>query len=653
MGLAAALTGARGTDMRAPALSVLPPLLALAAGCGGSPARSGAAAEPPGYLGPEIALADPPRGAVLVADGPAAVPVAGQACDRAHALAELRVDGQPLPVAAAGSCVPFSLQHPARLGLNVVHAEAANDAGQLGTLAQSFLWSPDYFGAAGAGDSMAESGVVIQLGPSFLDDGDRSTLNDVASVAQRELGKMDLDAAVGPVRLAQPDADGDGAIDTTRYGCVLYSQLNERTGFEARKAGPFTHGGVTVDRLQLAQGGVALRVTVARPRLPLAVTGYLDSGCLGVARLTVTGDASAAALVLEGQASVGLDAAGRPAVSFPAFAATLVDVGLDIDLGTLANWTGLGSAIGDAIAARFRDQVQAALRGAVQGELAAQLSGALAALAAFQASIALPAEVGGAELDVASALDALDFDAQRAVIGVAVQVVPRAPRPEHQAASPLGAMRMGGARPDATGLAASAIAVGVKDDLLNQLLHAAWLAGAFDRDLSALAAGYLPGARLALLAGLPPVLMPQEGAGPGLDLGWGDVAFELALPAPQGTARARGYLSAVLPIDRLDAGPAGIEIAFAPAAQAWVQVTDVTWGPGPVARESITAILEGAMRNLLPQALAQALRPLPLPRLDLRVLDPGLPALSLSLGAPRMARLGRYEFLAGSVDEAP
>jgi hypothetical protein len=35
------------------------------------------------------------------------------------------------------------------------------------------------------------------------------------------------------------------------------------------------------------------------------------------------------------------------------------------------------------------------------------------------------------------------------------------------------------------------------------------------------------------------------------------------------------------------------------------------------------------------------------------VLDPGLPALSLSLGAPRMARLGRYEFLSGSVDEAP
>lgn len=639
--------------MRSPALSLLAPLLALAAGCGGSPARSGAAAEPPGYLGPDLALTDPPRGAVLVADGSGAVPVAGRACDAAHALAELRVDGRSFPVAAAGSCVPFSLEHPARLGLNVIHAEAVNDAGQLGTLAQSFLWSPDYFGTAGGGDSMARSGLVIQLGPSFLDDGDRSTLNDVASVAQQELGKLDLDAAVGPVRLAQPDADGDGAIDTVRHDCFLYSQLNERTGFEARKAGPLARDGVTVDRLQLVQGGVALRVTVVRPRLPLAVTGYLDSGCLGVARLTVTGDASAAALVLEGQAAVGLDAAGRPAVSLPTLTANLVDVRLDIDLGTLANWTGLGNAIGDAIALRFRGQVQDALRDAVQGELAAQLSGALAVLATIQTSIALPPEVGGAELLLATALDALDFDAQRAVIGVAVQVVPRAPLPGHQAASPLGAMRMGGERPDAGGLAASAIAIGVKDDLLNQLLHAAWLAGAFDRDLSALIAGYLPGARLALLPGLPPVLMPQETGGPGIDLGWGDVAFELELPAPQGTARARGVLSAVLPIDRLDAGPAGIEIAFAPAAQAWVQVTDVSWGPGPVARESTTALLEGALRNLLPQALAQALRPVPLPPLDLRALDPGLPALRLSLGAPRMTRLGSYQFLAGSVAEGP
>lgn len=639
--------------MRLPHLAVVLPLLALAAGCGGSGSRPGAAAEPPGYLGPDIALSDPPRGAVLVADGSgAAVPIAGRACDPAHALAQLRIDGQSLPVAGGGSCVPFALQHAVRLGLNVVHAEATNDAGETGTLAQSFLWSPDYFGAAGSPGSMAESGVVLQLGPSFLDDGDRSTLNDVASVAQRQLAGLDLDAVVGPVRLAQPDADGDGAIDTARYGCVFYSQLNERTGFEARKAGPFTHGGVRVDHLRLADGGVSVRVTVAEPRLPLAVTGYLDSGCLGVARMTVTGDASAAALVLEGQASVALDAAGRPAVSFPSFAATLVDLRLDIDLGALANWTGLGSAIGDAIAAGFRGAVEGAIRDAVQGEVAARLSGTLAALGAFQTSIALPPEIGGAELLVRSALDALDFSAQRAVVGVSLQVVPRAPRAEHQATSP-GAMRMGGARPDASGLAASALAVGVKDDVLNQVLHAAWLAGAFDRDLSALASGFLPGAQLAVFANLPPVLMPQEGGAPGVDLGWGDLAFDLRLPAPQGTARAQGFLSAILPIDRLDAGPAGIEIAFAPSALAWVQVTGVTWGPGPVAREAATAILEGAMRNLLPQALAGALRPAPLPPLDLRALDPGLPALSLVLGAPQMARLGRYEFLSGSVAAAP
>lgn len=628
-------------------------LLALAAGCGGG--RSGAPAAPADYLGPELAVSDPPRGAMLMAGGleDFPVPVAGQACDPVHPLARLEISGQPFPVAGR-PCVAFSLVQQSRTGLNVVRGEAANDAGERGTLAQSFLRSPDYFPReAGAPGSMAESGAVLQLGPSFLDDGDRATLNDVASVAERQLGSLDLDAAVGPARFAQPDGNGDGAIDTTTYGCILYTVTNKRTGFEAWKSGPLGHGGVAVDQILLADGGLSLRATVLNPRLPLAVTGNVDSGCLGDAQLTVTGDASAAALVLEGQAAVSLDAEGRPAVSFPAFAATLVGLQLNVDLGALANLTGLGSAIGDAIAAQLRGPVQDAIRAAVQGELAARLSAALAALGSFESSIALPPELGGAELLVASGIDALDFTAQRALIGVALRVAPLDARPEHRAASPFGAIRLGGPIPDSSGLLPNALAVGVKDDLLNQLLHAAWLAGAFDLDLSALAGGFLPGARLTLFAHLPPVLMPKAGGAPGVDLGWGDVAFELGLPGPGGTNRAQGFLSAILPIDRIDAGADGIRIAFAPTAEAWVQVTDLNWGPGPEARASVTALLEGAVRNLLPQALAGALGPVPLPRLDLRALDPGLPALSFSLGAPQMARLGRYEFLAGSVVAAP
>jgi len=648
-----------------PALPCLLAFLALLAACGGPPARSpgttAAAAATGEPRGPELTLDAPSRGVMLVSASGGGEPVAvrGRACDALHALATLSVEGHPLAVTApAGGCVPFELTRPGRVGLNIVHAEATNEAWQLGTLAQAFLLAPDYFSSV-PGDPAARAahGILLQVGPALLDDGDRTTPDDVASVAERLLAALDLDAAVGPARLASPDADGDGLLDTRRYDCLFFSQTNARTGFEARKDGPFTHGPITVDRLQPVDGGVSVRVTVAAPRLPLAVTGNLDSGCLGAARLTVTGDASAAALALEGQVALGLDAGGAPAVSFPTFAATLPGLSLDIDLGALANWTGLGSALGDALASAVRGTVQRTLAGAVQQALADRTAAALALLAGQRVAVALPAELGGATLLVDSGLDALDFTAQGGLIGAWLHVHPETPRPEHLAAGPLGAMRLGGTRPDLgaflAALPGAGLAIAVQDDLLQQVLHAAWLAGAFDRDLSAFLGGAFPGASLNVFAGLPPVVMPKAGGAPGVDVGWGEVAFGLRLPGPGGTLEAQGTFSAILPVDRLEAGPAGIDLAFDAAVVAWAQVTSVNWGPGPVAREALTAELEGALRNLLPQVLAQAVRPVPLPRLDLAALDPALPSFGLSLASPRLERIGRYEVLAGSVTTVP
>jgi hypothetical protein len=646
------------------AARLLVALLAFASACGGQPPpspRAAGAAATPGDLGPALTLDAPARGAMLRTSGAAdeAVAVRGQACDSGHAVMTLAVDGRPIPVAAPGvGCVPFELAHPGRVGLNVVHAEATNDAWQLGTLAQAFLLGPDYFSPApGDPAARAAQGILLQVGPALLDDGDRTTPDDVASIAERLLAALDLDAAVGPARLASPDADGDGRLDTRRYACLLFSQTNARTGFEARKDGPFTHGPVTVDRLQPVGGGASVRVTVAAPRLPLAVTGNLDSGCLGAARLTVTGDASATALLLEGQVALGLDAGGAPLVSVPALSATLQGLSLDIDLGALANWTGLGSALGDALAAAVRGAVERALAGAVQQALVDRTTAALALLAGGRTAVALPAELGGATLLVDSGLDTLEFTPQGGLIGAWLHVHPETPRPEHQAAGPFGAMRLGGTGPDLgaflAALPGAALAIAVQDDLLQQVLHAAWLAGAFDRDLSAFLGGAFPGASLTVFAGLPPVVMPKAGRAPGVELGWGEVAFELRAPGPRGMLVAQGTFSAVLPVDHLEAGAGGIDLGFGDAVEAWAQVTSVNWGPEAVAREALTAELEGALRNLLPQVLASAVRPVPLPRLDLAALDPALPALRLSLGSPRLERAGRYEVLAGAVTTVP
>jgi len=631
--------------------------LLLAAGCSakatGAPAAPAAGGEPPGYLGPRLELESPARGARLVEGGadPSPVTLRGRACDEVHPLARLQVAGQAIPLSGPGPCHPFELSVLARWGLTLVEGEAVNEAGQRGTLSQAFLRGPSWFPVDPSPEATAPSALVVQIGPSFLDDGDRTTADDLATLSERALTALDLDAAAGPLRFAQPDADGDGRLDTHRYPCPFYTVTNKKTGFEAWKSGPVTRGAVAVERLSLREGGVAARLSVRDLRVPFSVTGNLDSGCLGHFQDTVSGQARADALVLEGQAQVGIGAGGLPEVAFGAATATLVGFQLAIDLGPL-DFVGLGSAIGDAVAAEVRGPAQQAMAAAATARLQERLAAALRAIAARSDAFRLPPQAGGGELLLASRLDAVDFTPARGLLASGLAIRAAAPRPEH--GGDRGALRLGGALPDASGLAASALALGLADDALQQLLHAAWQAGAFDQaDLPLPAVAGLPGGHLSLSPALPPVLMPRPDGSPWVDLGLGDVAFVLRLPAPVGSAEARGFLSAVLPVERLEAGPDGLRILFGSDILLRVQVDQVNWGELPASRALAEEILQRAGTALLPQLLGTAVGLFPLPQLDLGALDPALAGLAVRLGSPQLSRLGRYQFLSGDLAVAP
>ena len=206
---------------------------------------------------------------------PAPVTLRGRACDEAHAVTRVRVGAQEVPVSGPGPCHPFELALPARWGLTVVDGEVENDAGQRGALSQAFLRSPSWFPAADGPGSMAESGAVVQIGPGLLDDGDRSTPDDLATLLERALQALDLDAAAGPLRFAQPDLHGDGRLDARSYDCLLYTVRNRETGFEAWKSGPLTRAGIAVERLALVDGGLAARLVVRGLRVPFSVISGL------------------------------------------------------------------------------------------------------------------------------------------------------------------------------------------------------------------------------------------------------------------------------------------------------------------------------------------------------------------------------------------
>ena len=635
------------------------PLLALAAwpaACArraeppAPPAAPPPVAEPAGYQGPTLTLDSPARGDLLFQGGagPWPVTVRGRACDPVHRLVDLRIDGVAVPLAGAGPCFPFAAAVETGWGLTVVTGEARNDAGQVGTMAQALLRSPDWFPAGTGPDAAAAGALVVQIGPGFLDDGDRSTPDELATLLERALGGIDLDAAAGPLRFADPDADGDGRLDTRRYDCLLYTVTSKRTGFELWKSGPLSAAGVRMERLALAPGGIEARASVTGLRLPFSVTGNLDSGCLGAAQDTVSGLARADALTVDGIARVGRDGQGAPTATFDALAVTLSGLALDVDLGPL-DFTGLGAAIGDAVAAQVRGPAQRALQAALRALLEERLRRALAALSAFQREVALPPALGGGRIVLEGSLDGLDFNAARGVLATSLRIAAAFPVPGHPA--PHGTMWLGGGLPDASGLSASAVAVGLADDALNQLLFAAWQAGAFDLAGVELPAGApgLPGARLSLDPRLPPVLVPRPGGAPWMDLALGDVAFALAVPAADGDAVAHGFLSALLPVARVEVRDGGLALVFDEAPRLWVELSDVNWDRPPVARAATAALLERALAGLLPGLLEGALRPFPIPGLELGALDPSLSGLSVSLGAPQLYRLGRHQFLAGQL----
>jgi hypothetical protein len=144
--------------------------------------------------------------------------------------------------------------------------------------------------------------------------------------------------------------------------------------------------------------------------------------------------------------------------------------------------------------------------------------------------------------------------------------------------------------------------------------------------------------------------MPREAGAPGLDLGWGGVDFDLALPGGGG-AEVRGTLSLVLQVG-IEADAAGLRLAWGePAVD--VEVRDANWEPRPQARAMARDLVAGAVRSLLPRLLSDAAGAFPLPTLDLATVDPGLPPLVLSFTDPRAERAGGYLLVSAEVAAVP
>ncbi|NIU70976.1 MAG: hypothetical protein GWN07_36865, partial [Actinobacteria bacterium] len=170
----------------------------------------------------------------------------------------LRAAGSDVPVSGDGTCETFDVTQAAGWGMSIVEAMAATSAADTSFAVRSYLASDRYFAAAvePSTDARAERGAVLRLGPSALDDGDREDVDDLATILWWSLKNRDFDPLVPELLAVDPDVDGDGQVDLASHDCLLWTEVNHRTGYRVTKDGPFTHAGFQLGRLAAVSGGL-------------------------------------------------------------------------------------------------------------------------------------------------------------------------------------------------------------------------------------------------------------------------------------------------------------------------------------------------------------------------------------------------------------
>ena len=460
----------------------------------------------------------PPRAAMLT--GSKAITIKGKLNGPISSLDKLVVNGQLVTPSAGGA---FSLPMTSKWGLNIITAVSTDKAGRVINRAQSFHWSPAYWKMQPANPAKmaVTKGALARLYPKAIDDGDRKTVNDLATILEKVINGTNLDAQV-PSTLVSGKVNMPWPIPDIGYKVIKNGKL---------KYNPFK---VT---LKASPGGVYLTGKTSYMELPARVTSPVGiSGKVKIYNLSVAGkiniSKASGKAVLVSVPSLKVSYSSLK-VSFGSGLASKV-------LAAIVN--GVTSLFKNSIIKKFEAEIKKALPGPVKSFVTGFK---------FSQSFKLPAELGGKAMKIYSALDAIAFDAGGGNLWLGTAVYAN----KGIADGKRGSISLaGGYTPPSA--SARALLIGLRQDTLNQVLCAAWYSGALKQDLSKVVlAGLKPGSlpftikslTFDLDAMLPPIMMPTT-AGYDFEIGLGDLFAKAAITFPSGggSVTAELYASGVI-----------------------------------------------------------------------------------------------------------
>lgn len=591
--------------------------------------------------------------------GTSPVDLSGTACDSVSTMTSLTLNGVSVPLTGSPPCLDFASQMDTRWGVNIITGTATNRAGAKSRVVQSFLRSPQYSASVSTPASASRnapsatnevpSGLYVQMNQELIDDGTRGDFDDLTSLLDAKLAATPLNSLVPTVLQPPPGTHTCSCVFPLPDVTVHY------TGYGVTR-GAMT-GNMYVNYLRAVDGGLAMDVILTNVSAPITVTGYADPGC---AVDCVSGEISASASGTVGAGSIGVtgtvdisQSGGVLQVTIPALNVNITDPTLVLDTGPLQPLIGYidVSSLSATILSTFEKQIKAGLN-AMTASLIPQLIGNYLNSFEFPSQVTLPPPMNTI-LEIGTTFDVIDFHGPYpngyGDLGFSMSVMPHT----YHWPTVHGSVERNGDVPsfDPTQYA---LGEGLKDDLLNRFLWAAWAGGAFSLQGPSASLGCnIPDAgNLEIEALEPPVVMPGTN-GHQIDIGLGDLRLQTdAASQPGGTTPADNIAMDASTIVgatvTLDTSTNKFALTVQDNVTVHLQIYDAPEGAD---RDALAAQFHPALACMITQILKAVVGAIPVPSPAVGTMGiPGLPANARwVLGDGVLDRADPYYKLTGHV----
>lgn len=538
---------------------------------------------------------------------------------------------QPLD---GGTSLGFSEIQSARWGLNTITARAEDECGNRRVLAQSYLWSPEYMPPAlgSFGPAKTPHGLLAHLNQPVIDDYDRTDIDDLASLGETIFQGLDFnDLAPAGTAFAQ---------DALNPSSCSWGQFAADTGYWAgRHTDPnrqINWSGPWINYLKTTDGGLSLSVSLSNFDFPIeAWAGMIVcAGFGGVQPATISTSGWVGLDNADASAEMAISlVGGQPYVDLQTINIDTSGLYVNLDCGI---FDFLCDAVTGLVVPLITDQLESAIEDAIAGNIPALVEDVLGNLSIDQ-GFDIPAPID-MTLNIASNFDQIEFKGSTGVengygqIGLATQFYPDTIGASIAADAP-GPIKRSGPAPTFDRNAYE-FGIGLKDQLINQVLWALWYGGGMDftdlistiDDLSGGSGEFSDVVSLSFRSELPPVLMPGHDDYE-VEFGLGDVYIEASVnlgpllgaeTGEEGVIQVGAYLASTLAaVIDIDPTTNSLELIFEEEPQVHIEVVEINdVGYQGVMSDLLSSILE----LILPNLLGDTLGSIPLPEFDLSAL---------------------------------